>query len=109
MNRSCKSLLMFFNFRKGEEEKNEIVVFGTTTDGERVVTKFCQLIIRRIEEFTFESIPLGVAKVENLNNALELQTVLKQFYPTITATDKVYVFHFEFVDGRHQQKSHWDR
>mmetsp|Transcript_38919 Transcript_38919/g.47125 ORF Transcript_38919/g.47125 Transcript_38919/m.47125 type:complete len:236 (-) Transcript_38919:259-966(-) len=51
--------------------------------------------VTNAEHILFEDITDDLARTENCRDAAELQQVLRQFYPSIQAGDKLIVFHFK--------------
>ena len=61
---------------------NQTTVFGTVR-------------ITKIENCRFNSIPEDIALIENYKTVLELQNVLKRFYPSIARNAELRILHFE--------------
>ena len=59
------------------------------------INVFAKIRITQIENCRFDSIPDNIARIENYRNPKELQTVLIGFYPSISQSDELTIFHFE--------------
>ena len=67
---------------------------GTTTGGK----SFAKLLITRMDCKNFEDIDDNLARIENCKKAIDLQKLLKRFYPDIGPGSQLWVFHFKLQE-----------